>query len=308
MVVEIADWNDLDAVRNDLSADYVLVNNLDSETDGYAGIGDDFTPIGNGNNEFVGTFDGGGYGIADMSVDNDDRPGGLFSTTESGALIENVFVSGSVTDPSDGFDENGGLVGNHQGGIIKNCAVNVDVSAVDTERAAGGLCGAMSDGTVEKCYALGSVDGNERVGGLVGNNSDGLVDTCYSVGAVSGNDDVGGLVGSTSSFDVEDSYWDVQSSGQTTSDDGTGLDTVEMQGEAAKTNMDGFDFANMWDSVVNGESTSDNLLPNEDGYPILVAVDDENQLESQNTGFDTVADLDFAVWRSLVDGTELKTF
>ena len=46
MAVEISDWNDLDNVRNDLSGDYVLVNDLDSETDGYAGIGDDFEPIG----------------------------------------------------------------------------------------------------------------------------------------------------------------------------------------------------------------------------------------------------------------------
>ena len=39
MPTEISDWNDL-------TGDYVLVNDLDSGTDGYAGIGDDFEPIG----------------------------------------------------------------------------------------------------------------------------------------------------------------------------------------------------------------------------------------------------------------------
>jgi len=58
MVVKIFDWNDLDAVRNDLTGDYQLVNDLDSSTDGYAGIGDDFDRIGDENNRFTGTFDG----------------------------------------------------------------------------------------------------------------------------------------------------------------------------------------------------------------------------------------------------------
>ena len=46
MAVEISDWNDLDNVRNDLTSDYILVNDLDSGTAGYAGIGDDWNPIG----------------------------------------------------------------------------------------------------------------------------------------------------------------------------------------------------------------------------------------------------------------------
>ena len=32
MPTEISDWNDLDNVRNDLTGDYVLVNDLDSAT------------------------------------------------------------------------------------------------------------------------------------------------------------------------------------------------------------------------------------------------------------------------------------
>jgi len=48
---------------------------------------------------------------------------------------------------------------------------------------------------------------------------------------------------------VSSSYWDVENTGQDSSAGGTGLNTTEMQGESAETNMDGFDFSSVWDTV-----------------------------------------------------------
>ena len=285
MPVEISDWNDLDNVRNDLSGDYVLVNDLDSETDGYGGIGDDFEPIGfieddDFTSEFGGSFDGDGFGINDLVIDKQNLSAGdigLFASTDTGALIENVSVDGSITTNERIV---GGLVGQHDSGTIDNCASHVDVTS-DGDRV-GGLVGNNQDGTVTESYATGSVDGDERVAGLVGANFD-TISTSYAVGLVTGNEDVGGLC--TDPFDsgtVTDSYWDTEATGQDTSgrDDGTeggtGLTTDEMQGSAAETNMDGFDFANVWDSVL--ESDDDTTA---DGYPILIALDRENQLDAQ---------------------------
>ena len=338
MAVEISDWNDLDNVRNDLSGDYVLVNDLDSETGGYAGIGDDFEPIGyidgeGGTSEFDGSFDGGGFAIDDLIIDFGGTGAsevGLFASTDSGALIENLSVSGSVTggDGSDFFGNSraGGVVGNHAGGTIQNCVSHVDVTSdgervgglvgdnADTvtesyatgsveggDQAAGGLVGFNND-TVTDSHATGSVEGDERVGGLVGDNGDTVTDsyatasvegdervgglvgqnrdtiqTSYAVGLVTGNEDVGGLC--SDPFDngtVTDSYWDTETTGQSTSDGGTGLTTAEMQGSAAETNMDGFDFANTWDTVL--ESDEDATA---DGYPILLAVNRDDQLDAQ---------------------------
>jgi hypothetical protein len=66
--VEIRNWHDLDAVRNDLSGHHRLMNDLDSTTAGYtelagptANQGKGWQPIGTQDKAFAGTFDGQGY-------------------------------------------------------------------------------------------------------------------------------------------------------------------------------------------------------------------------------------------------------
>ena len=332
MPTEISDWHDLDNVRNDLSGEYVLVNDLNSETDGYAGIGDDFEPIGfiegsDVTSEFGGSFDGGGFEIGDLVIDKQNLDAGdigVFASTDTGALIENLAVEGSIITNERLV---GGLVGHKDGGTIQNCAIHVDVTALGVEFV-GGVVGRDVGGTITDSYATGSVEGDERVGGLVGyngvtitdsyatgsvegddqvgglvGNNDapitdsyatgsvegdsrvgglvgrqrGTIETSYAVASVTGNTDVGGLVGSISDSTEIDSYWDTESTGQSTSGgDATGLTTVEMQGSEAETNMGGFDFADVWDSVVDSDDDT-----TADGYPILLAVDRENQLNSQ---------------------------
>ena len=278
MPVEIADWNDLDNVRNDLTGDYVLVNDLDEDTDGYAEIGDDFEPIGfvsgdRDGNTFSGVLDGDGFQISDLVIEeNDSSQGGVAFITqvEDPGLVENLSVGGSIDSTINDLFY-GGLVGVLDNGTIQNCAIHVDVTAPGDR--SGGLVG-TNNGTVTDSYATGSVEGDEEVGGLVGRNT-GTVTDSYATGSVEGNEFVGGLVGRDFST-VTDSYWDTETTGQSTSDGGTGLTTAEMQGIEAETNMDGFDFADTWDSVL--ESDDDTTA---DGYPILIALDRENQLEAQ---------------------------
>ena len=281
MATEISDWNDLDNVRNDLTGDYVLVNDLDSDTEGYTGIGDDFEPIGDEGSfdgmgvPFEGIFNGDGFAIEDLVIDFQERGVGLFGDVDNAdALIENVSVSGSVSDGGANDFGTAGLVGTLSAGTIQNCVSHVDVTADGNQ--VGGLVGNNVGGEVTESYATGSVEGNEDVGGLVGQNNE-TIQTSYAVGLVTGNEDVGGLC--SDPFDngtVTDSYWDTETTGQSTSDGGTGLTTAEMQGSAAETNMDGFDFANTWDTVL--ESDEDATA---DGYPILLAVNRDDQLDAQ---------------------------
>ena len=322
MPVEISDWNDLDNVRNDLTGDYVLVNDLDSEATGYAGIGDDFEPIGFIENddftsEFAGSFDGDGFQISDVVIEYDGVDGdiALFASTDTGSVIENLSLDGSVTVTNSDRFNYGGLVGLHGGGTIQNCASHVDVTA-DGQRV-GGLVGLNSD-TVTESYATGSVEADEEVGGLVGRNSETVTES-YATGSVEGDEDVGGLVGSDrfGSDDISNSYADSESTGQnvavgdeedTDYTNVSTLTTAEMQGSAAETNMDGFDFANVWSTVeavepetIDGQimldevaaETATVILHNfsepetltsalEDGYPILLSVDKGEQLDSQN--------------------------
>jgi hypothetical protein len=106
------------------------------------------------------------------------------------------------------------------------------------------LVGPGRYGPVTRCYSTGMVSGSKSyVGGLVGHNRAGTVSQCYSTGAISGaGSQVGGLVGGYSwGTAVTQSFWDIQTSGQSESAGGTGKTTAEMQ--IAKTFLDaGWDF------------------------------------------------------------------
>jgi hypothetical protein len=54
------------------------------------------------------------------------------------------------------------------------------------------------------------------------------VNNSYSTGSVTGTSYVGGLVG-TNGCNVTNSFWDIETSGQTSSAGGTGKNTTEMQ-------------------------------------------------------------------------------
>jgi hypothetical protein len=109
-------------------------------------------------------------------------------------------------------------------------------------------------GSVTHCYSTGTVDGTgNRAGGLVGLNY-GDITNCYSAGTVDGDDYVGGLVGENVEYggiswgSITSCFWDVETSGQTTSDGGTGKTTAEMQ-TAATFIAEGWDFVG---ETVNG--------------------------------------------------------
>ena len=120
----------------------------------------------------------------------------------------------------------GGLVGDNDGTITNSYATATVSGATDV----GGLVGQNEEGTISNCYSSADVSGNGHVGGLVGDN-DGTISNSYSTGSVSGTSYVGGLVGHNDEqyAVVTASFWDTQTSGQATSDGGTGKTTAQMQ-------------------------------------------------------------------------------
>jgi hypothetical protein len=321
--IEIRTWYDLNNIRNDSSGDYILMNDLDSTTDGYnelagptANEGRGWHPL-NGpglegdNPPFTGTLNGQGYEIRDLFI---DLPAtgyvGLFSVVGEDGRIENIgvvnadvnssayigalvgvnggivsysFAIGSVTG-----DDNyiGGLVGSNVGtvsysfatgsvtgnslvgGLVGQNDGTVDNSystgSITGDSAAGGLMGGNT-GNANNCYATGNVTSNSGAGGLIAANS-GSVSNTYSTGSVTGSDYLGGLIG-YSEGTVSYSFWDIETSGQSTSAGGTGKTTAEMQhittfqgtgwNIIAVENADTRDLAYIWNIV------------NEQTYPFL---------------------------------------
>jgi len=251
--VEIQDWHDLDAIRNDLSGHHILMNDLDSNAAGYtelasptANLGKGWQPIGAPANPFTGTFDGQGYEIRDLFANRPaERDVGLFGAVGEAVVIKDIsVVNADVT----GQWYVGSLVGTHYGTVSNSYSTG----NVTGEKYVGGLVGG-SAGTASNSYSAGSVTGNDFIGGLVGINtgnvsdsystgsvtgnnfvgglvggSDGTVSNSYSTGAVIGNSDVGGLVGWNDGT-VSNSFWNTGTSGQAASAGGTGKITEGMQ-------------------------------------------------------------------------------
>jgi len=199
--IDIWDWYDLQAVSNSLTANHVLMTNLDHNTDGYeelagptANGGKGWLPIGAGEfPAFQGLLDGQGYEIRDLFIDRPDQDGvGLFEQVNWPGIVRNVgVVNATVT----GGSYVGGLAGGNWGAVL-NSHFSGNVTG---DELVGGLVGGVGfefDGTVSNSYSAGSVTGNLCVGGLVG-GSEGTVSNSYSTASVTGDRWVGGLVGYT---------------------------------------------------------------------------------------------------------------
>lgn len=173
--------------------------------------------------------------------------GGLVGYHYAGS-INNCYSMGDVN----GSQSVGGLVGYHYDGIISNCYSTCTVSG--TFAAVGGLVGYNDSGSISNSYSRGNVSGSSPsssrdIGGLVGNNDGGSIVYCYSTGKVSGFSYIGGLIGSNN-MGVDNSFWDVNSSGQASSAGGTGKTTAEMQTRSTFTDA-GWDFVG---EVINGSN------------------------------------------------------
>jgi len=169
---------------------------------------------------------GGLVGVSDDTVNTSHSSGSVSGESRVGGLVGGIagIVSNSHSSASVSGDRHvGGLVG-YDNGTVSNCH---STGSVTGDSHVGGLVGWNRD-TVRNCYSLGSATGEWLVGGLVGHNR-GTVRNSYSTSSVTGNEDVGGLVGRNYEGTVSNSFWDTETSGQSTSDGGTGETTEEMQ-------------------------------------------------------------------------------
>jgi hypothetical protein len=204
--VEIRDWHDLDAVRNNLDGQFLLMNDLDSTTAGYtelasptANQGKGWRPIGIWPNPFIGSFDGQGFEIRDLFIDREGEDNvGLFSFVDTGASIVGIAVMNATVT---GELYVGGLVGHNHDGSLSNCHSTGNVAG---HTHVGGLVG-ESGGIVSNTYSAASVSGSFEVGGLIGQNH-GTVSKSYSTGTTTGYEYVGGLVGWNHEGTVSNSY------------------------------------------------------------------------------------------------------
>ena len=221
-------------------AGYELAANLDFDTNGngeadegdaYWNGGGGWIPIGESNDSFDTTFDGGGHTIANLFIRRSPNVG-LFGVLGSGSTVSGIgLVDASIA--ASGFGAAGTLAGIGRGAIEDSFADGLVAGCVDQ---IGGLVG-LNDGSIQNSRSGGNVESARRVsdsdrracyasgGGLVGENS-GMIAGSFSTSVVSGfTDQFGGLAG-VNSGSISDSY----AAGSVTGKDCPGECTADVGG------------------------------------------------------------------------------
>ena len=228
-------------------------------------------------------------GVTNANITGNTNVGGLIGTS-NGGTITNSFTTGSVT----GTSFVGGLIGlttasatsysfstaavnvvsSGGGGLVgsNNYASTINysystgkVTATGTSTSiVGGLVGFLG-GTVSNSYSKSEIaNGVAQVGGLVGTafsnpmGAKSSIVNSYSIGKVNGTAaTIGGLVGANplTGTTVTNSYWNSETSGQTTSVLGTGRTAANLK---LSSTFASWDFTNIW-----------KIDTFNDGYPYL---------------------------------------
>jgi hypothetical protein len=185
---EISNVSELQAMEDDLDANYELVSDIDASQTAQFNDGRGFDPVG-GTLPFTGSFEGNDHTITGLTINRPDESNvGLFGSSEG--TVPNVTVTNvTLTGVTVTGDRNvGGLVGDN-GGAIQTATASGNVTG---RLSVGGLVGRNSDRTIRNASASGSVTGESEVGGLVGINN-GTIQTARASGGVSAETFVGGL-------------------------------------------------------------------------------------------------------------------
>ena len=205
----VSNSHQLQLMSYDLNASYNIVRDIDAKATGTSGSGmwgvGGFSPIGNGA-QFMGSLDGQGHVISNLTVGNNTSFSGLFGFIGVTGTVRNVGLDNAVVG---GFIQSGALAAVNYG-TIDNVFANAKVSAQGFGNGVGGLVG-QNSGTISNSYSSGTVTTNGpiigQVGGLVGYNI-GTINKSYSTSKINtifpypGN---GALVGMNSGV-VNDSF------------------------------------------------------------------------------------------------------
>ncbi|HVY20678.1 MAG TPA: filamentous hemagglutinin N-terminal domain-containing protein [Bauldia sp.] len=215
-----------------------------------------------------GSFAGGLVGYNDGDISDSFSAGSIVAGpgTNVGGLVGENYSNGSILRSYSAASVRG-VSGSRTGGLVGvDVGLSIDHSyasgpVIGGIGATGGLVGELGSGVIKDSYSTAAVSGiGGSLGGLIG-QSDGssaqILNSYASgpityTGAGSGyNIYIGGLAGYWINGSVTNSYWDIDTTGFTTSvGGGTGLTTAEARSQSSYV---GWDFTNDW-FMIDGET------------------------------------------------------
>ena len=223
---QIINCTTLQEMEDNLTANYILIDNIDCIDTINWNAGAGFTPVNNFNAIFngqeyeirnlyinrtstnnIGLF-GENYGtitnidLEEVNITGNTNVGGLVGK-QNGGSITNSYTTGTII----GLDTVGGLVGLvDSGATINNSYSTANVKSND--QYVGGLFGETTTGTISNSYATGNVIAiSNTAGGLGGAIHTGTkIEKCYATGSVLGDWEIGGLIADAFGGYISQSY------------------------------------------------------------------------------------------------------
>ena len=169
-----------------------------------------WTPIGNSDNKYQGTFDGNRKTISNLYINATSSYAGFFGYTDEGSSIKNITFDNAKVNSTGNCT--GILAGFEELCIIENIKTLVNCS-VEGKDGVGGIAGRAS-GDIGNCENHAIVNGRSWVGGVVGSHmqANNSITSCANYGVVTGTENsVGGIAGYFTSGTIQNSanYGDV---------------------------------------------------------------------------------------------------
>ena len=169
-----------------------------------------WTPIGNFDNNYQGTFDGNGKTISNLYINATSEFAGFFGYLAGGNIKNITFDNAKVN--STGIYYTGILAG-YAGSCIFENIKTLGNCSVEGKQITGGIAG-IAVGNISNCENHAEVKGMGSLGGILGiyYGSDNSITSCANYGAVTGTyRQVGGMVGYFDSGTIQNSanYGDI---------------------------------------------------------------------------------------------------
>ncbi len=273
----------LNAIRNNLSASYKIINSIELyastalETGLFYNSGLGWKPIGTSSKPFTGKIDGAGNSIFGLFINREETSNvGLFGYTEN-ATIDKLVMEMSVINAKSNV---GGLIGYAKNSNISRIGV-FDTVIDGSGTYIGGIAGISENSTIDRTYSNSVVLGDEIAGiagGLVGLNNTGFIINSFNLGAIKAkttggiagetfggsislvynlNESLVGIIGGNISDAINIGELDtVNSSTGTAVKDGKNINytyTIDIKTNISMMNMasyPNFDFTNIWQSNI----------------------------------------------------------
>nr|WP_319997587.1 T9SS type A sorting domain-containing protein [uncultured Draconibacterium sp.] len=254
-------------------------------------------------NYFSGTFDGNGYTLSNLYINNASKNyTGLFGYIKS-ATIKNLGIIGECN--INGGANTGGIVGfaNTQS-TIANCYSSIATGQVKENGTGGsggiagalfgssiasncynksnvaggnfigGIAGWVQDGSlISNCFNTGKVESKsgQGIGGIAGQFSGSTINYCYNTGSVTGGSNLGALAGACYNGTIQNAYFNKTTSVQTKAAGyQSGTNNITATGLTTAEMQD----KSLVDKLNQGQSTvwmPDATPQTNNGYPVLLS-------------------------------------